>query len=93
MQQEAAADTAGAYAASAPPQEDGRHNGGGAREPGTFARRQLRLSPEAAAAVAALQAAGRGEPLSPRAAKLLSATDGLILGIRWRVFGRHAYCA
>ena len=91
MQQEAAADTSGAATASAPPQEDGRHNG--AREPGTFARRQLRLSPEAAAAVAALQAAGRGEPLSPRAVKLLSATDGLFLGIRWRVFGRHAYCA
>lgn len=71
---------------------DGRTNG--AREPGTaFARRQLRLSPEAAAAVAALQAAGRGEPLSPRAAKLLSATDGLFLGVRWRWFGRHAYCA
>jgi hypothetical protein len=87
--QDAAADTGSATAA--PPHEDGRHNG--AREQSSVARRQLRLSPEAAAAVAALQAAGRGEPLSPRAAKLLTATDGLVLGIRWRVFGRHAYCA
>jgi hypothetical protein len=61
--------------------------------PHVFARRQLRLSPEASKAVAALQAAAHGEALSPRAASLLSSTEGLFLGIRWRWFGRHAYCA